>query len=89
MLKRIVAIPGDLVPDEVLAQVGASPGAVVPPGRLVVRGDGAESQDSRHWGYLPADRVLGIGVRRISLPAVTEADQVLEPDPRPHTDKVF
>ncbi len=72
MLKRIVAVPGDPVPDEVLDQVGASPGATVPPGRLVVRGDGTDSQDSRHWGYLPADRVLGVGVRRISLPAVPE-----------------
>lgn len=72
MVKRIVAVPGDLVPDEVLSQVGASPGAVVPPGRLVVRGDGIDSEDSRHWGYLPVDRVRGICVRRLSLPAPPE-----------------
>jgi len=34
-----------------------------PPGTVVLHGDNAaRSRDSRHWGPLPADRVLGIVV---------------------------
>jgi signal peptidase I len=34
-----------------------------PPGTVVLHGDNAaRSRDSRHWGPLPADRVLGVVV---------------------------
>jgi signal peptidase I len=66
-IKRIVAAPGDPVPPEAVRGVGDPAGTPVPAGRLVVIGDNAEaSTDSRFWGYAPADRVLGIVVRRMS-----------------------
>lgn len=60
-VKRVAAVAGEPVP----AAMAESPGTVVPPGRLVVLGDGALSRDSRDWGYLPTDRVLGIVVRKL------------------------
>jgi signal peptidase I len=37
----------------------------VPDGCLVVSGDNAaDSYDSRHCGYVPGDRLLGVVVRR-------------------------
>ncbi|NUR82606.1 MAG: hypothetical protein HOY71_00805 [Nonomuraea sp.] len=64
-IKRAVAVPGDAVPEQVRERVGAAEGEVVPAGRLVVLGDGKVSQDSRAWGYVPFDRVLGVVVRGI------------------------
>lgn len=66
LIKRLVAVPGDPVPEPVVGVVG--PGGLVPDGHLVVVGDnteGTDSFDSRHWGYCPADRVLGVVVRRL------------------------
>jgi signal peptidase I len=66
LIKRVAALPGDPVPPAVTHAVNAPEGALVPEGRLVVIGDGPMSADSRNWGYLPADRVLGVVVRRLS-----------------------
>ncbi|MEN3540056.1 S26 family signal peptidase [Microbispora sp. ZYX-F-249] len=66
LIKRIAAMPGDAVPDRVTAGTRAAPGDVVPADRLVVLGDGPNSSDSRHWGYLPVSEVLGVVVRRLS-----------------------
>ncbi|MEU8199257.1 S26 family signal peptidase [Microbispora amethystogenes] len=66
LIKRIAAVPGDTVPDQVAAGVRAAPGESVPAGRLVVLGDGPVSNDSRHWGYLPMDEVLGVVIRSLS-----------------------
>jgi signal peptidase I len=61
MIKRVAALPGEPVPPRVHA---AEP--VVPPGRMVVLGDNpAASYDSRGFGYLPAERLLGVVVRRV------------------------
>lgn len=65
-IKRVAAVPGDPVPQEVSPAVDGEPR--VPDGRLVVLGDGVDSRDSRHWGYLPMDRVLGVVVRELSAP---------------------
>lgn len=65
-IKRVAALAGDPVPAEVAEAVAAEPGAAVPEGSLVVVGDGTSSADSRMWGYLPADRVLGVVARRLS-----------------------
>ncbi|WP_218135722.1 S26 family signal peptidase [Nonomuraea jiangxiensis] len=61
-IKRIAAVAADPVPDLVAATVGES---FVPEGKLVVLGDSDQSSDSRSWGFVPADRVLGIVVRRL------------------------
>ncbi|SIS21405.1 signal peptidase I [Microbispora rosea] len=66
LIKRVAAMPGDRVPDQVAPGVHAAPGDVVPAGRLVVLGDGPTSRDSRHWGYLPVSEVLGVVIRRLS-----------------------
>ncbi|WP_031164459.1 S26 family signal peptidase [Streptosporangium roseum] len=65
LVKRIAAMPGDPVPEEVVDQQGLPAGTVVPPGRLVVLGDGVHSSDSRVWGYVPFDRVLGVMLRAL------------------------
>ncbi|GLW11749.1 S26 family signal peptidase [Microtetraspora sp. NBRC 13810] len=74
LIKRVAALPGDPVPPDVARVVHAFDGALVPEGRLVVVGDGELSADSRHWGYLPADRVLGVVVRGLS-PARTQSGE--------------
>ncbi|WP_182887396.1 S26 family signal peptidase [Microbispora sp. H10885] len=66
LIKRIAAVPGDRVPDQVMAGVRAAPGDLVPAGRLVVLGDGPASMDSRRWGYLRTDEVLGVVIRSLS-----------------------
>ncbi|GAB2947770.1 S26 family signal peptidase [Nonomuraea sp. NPDC052634] len=65
-IKRVTALPGDPVPDDVAGAAKAGPGERVPERALVVVGDGTSSADSRVYGYLPADRVLGVVVRRLS-----------------------
>ncbi|MGN6238474.1 MAG: S26 family signal peptidase [Cellulosimicrobium cellulans] len=60
VLKRVAAGAGDPVPAEVVDAVGGQEHDRVPPGRLVVLGDAPEaSVDSRRWGYVPADAVVG------------------------------
>ena len=63
LVKRLAALPGDLVPAQVLDTVGESAGARVPPGRIVVLGDSPRSLDSRSWGYLKQERLVGVVVR--------------------------
>jgi signal peptidase I len=64
VIKRLAAVPGDTVPPAVLPAVQGAP--VVPPGMILVLGDGPDSRDSRHWGFVPASRVLGVVVRELS-----------------------
>ena len=60
IVKRVAAVPGDPVP------AGLAPGRRVPAGRLLLLGDNpAASIDSRELGFVPADRVLGVMVRRL------------------------
>ncbi|GAA4972456.1 S26 family signal peptidase [Actinoplanes utahensis] len=62
MIKRLVALPGDPAPEVMPA--GAGP---VPSGALAVLGDNrAASIDSRTFGYVPLDRLLGVAVRRFA-----------------------
>ncbi|MEV0386487.1 S26 family signal peptidase [Nonomuraea sp. NPDC050643] len=63
VIKRAVAVPGDPVP-----RVGFPllAGTAVPPAKLVVVGDNLPlSYDSRHHGYVPAGRFVGVVVRRL------------------------
>jgi signal peptidase I len=67
VIKRIAAMPGDAVPLAVRDGVGGI--GVVPAGMLVVLGDNlAQSADSRLWGFMRADDVLGVVVRSLSRP---------------------
>lgn len=68
VIKRIAAMPGDAVPSAVRGAVGGV--SVVPPGMLVVLGDNiTQSADSRLWGFMRADDVLGVVVRSLPQPA--------------------
>jgi signal peptidase I len=66
LIKRIAALPGAPVPASVAGPLGLADGARVPSGHLVVLGDGPVSADSRVWGYVPVDRVLGVAIRKLS-----------------------
>lgn len=63
-IKRVAAVAGDAVPDSVRPMTGGTD--VVPPGMLVLLGDGIRSGDSRQWGFIPADRTLGLVIRKLS-----------------------
>jgi signal peptidase I len=59
VIKRVVAVANDSAPPFL-----AGRGAIVPPGSMVLLGDNPPaSDDSRRFGYVPADAVVGI-VRR-------------------------
>ena len=62
-VKRVHALPGDLVPVEVAAAAGSE---VVPAGSLVVLGDNARSVDSRQRGFFHADLLLGVVLRKLA-----------------------
>jgi signal peptidase I len=64
MIKRVIAVPGDPVPRDEVPALRHVPERVVPDGCLVVLGDNAEdSRDSRHFGYLPFEKLVGVVVR--------------------------
>jgi signal peptidase I len=69
LIKRVAALPGDRCPDAIRARL---PGVevFVPGGHLAVLGDNAPwSLDSRAFGYVAADRLLGVMVRPLRLAA--------------------
>ena len=65
LVKRVAAVAGDPNPPFLPAWARRQSG-VVPPGHLVLLGDNAEvSRDSRQFGSVAADRLLGVAVRRV------------------------
>lgn len=66
LVKRAVAVAGDPVPRDAGPALAVLDDEVVPPDCLVALGDNASaSYDSRHYGYVSADRLLGVVLRRI------------------------
>jgi hypothetical protein len=64
-LKRLVARPGDPVPEAIRAALGLQREATVPPGRIAVLGDHPRSEDSKQWGLIPAELIVGFVVRHL------------------------
>jgi signal peptidase I len=63
MAKRAVAIPGDTIPKGVVHTCGNAD--VVPPGNIVVLGDNlSASTDSRHYGFVSAEEIVGVATRK-------------------------
>jgi signal peptidase I len=74
LLKRAVAVQGDRLPteweDPDLDEIA---GRVVPPGSVVVLGDNrATSWDSRHYGFVRRERLVGVMIRHLAGPGVAE-----------------
>ncbi|MBD0746624.1 hypothetical protein BG418_33880 [Streptomyces sp. CBMA152] len=70
MVKRVAALPGDPVPDELAQILGEHTPASVPARSLVVLGDNrGHSHDSRHCGFIPAHWLVGVAVRNPSRSA--------------------
>ena len=68
-VKRLVAVPGQVVPPAVAAVTGLPEGARTPEGFVVVIGDHPLSEDSRRWGLLPASHLVGVVRRTLTTPA--------------------
>jgi signal peptidase I len=67
IVKRVLAVPGDQVPRDVVRALRDVPEETVPPGRLVVLGDNhAASVDSRQFGYLHNSELVGVVGRHLS-----------------------
>ncbi|MFE5872337.1 S26 family signal peptidase [Streptomyces roseifaciens] len=65
LIKRVAALPGDLVPLDCVPALATAPEERVPPGKVILLGDnGRVSFDSREVGYFPLERVLGTVLRR-------------------------
>ncbi|MFC7532996.1 S26 family signal peptidase [Actinoplanes sp. GCM10030250] len=65
LVKRLVALPGDAVPDAVRDAVGDDD-VVVPAGMTVLLGDHPGSADSRSWGFIPLADITGVVVSRLA-----------------------
>ncbi len=67
LLKRVVAVAGDRIPpDWAEPDVHGLGGELVPPGCAVVLGDNRPtSWDSRHYGFVPRERIVGVVVRHL------------------------
>lgn len=67
MIKRVLAIPGDPVPRREVPVLWGYSETRIPPNRLVVLGDNpADSYDSRSFGYIRAEAILGVVVARLN-----------------------
>lgn len=64
LVKRLAALPGDTVPESVVAAVDGG-ARYVPAGMSVLLGEHADSVDSRRWGFVPLSDIEGVVVRRL------------------------
>jgi signal peptidase I len=68
LIKRVAALPGDHRPAGVPFPGSGPDDGIVPPGMFVVLGDNAAwSHDSRVIGCVPAERLLGVMVRTLTV----------------------
>ncbi|MEV4112456.1 S26 family signal peptidase [Nonomuraea sp. NPDC049695] len=66
IIKRVAAVPGDPIPRDTVPALRTAPGTRVPAGRLVMLGDNPDrSYDSRLAGYMTADRLFGVVLRKL------------------------
>ena len=73
MIKRCTAVAGDPVPVDLPARCATADGRV-PGGTLTVRSDEpGHPNDSRRYGFLPSERVLGVVVARLGVPPAMPA----------------
>lgn len=64
LVKRAIAVAGDPVPVDRVPSLRAAGATAVPPGAVVVLGDNpAASWDSRDYGFVHADQLVGVAVR--------------------------
>lgn len=68
LVKRLVALPGDAVPESVSSAVEGCP-RQVPAGMTVLLGEHPESVDSRRWGFVPLDDIEGVVIGRLRTSA--------------------
>ncbi|SDH79293.1 S26 family signal peptidase [Nonomuraea jiangxiensis] len=62
VIKRLAAVPGDLVPEHVPSPSNAH----IPPGWMAILGDNPDaSRDSRDYGLVTQKRLVGVVVRAI------------------------
>ena len=67
LVKRAAAVPGDPVPRAAVPALAEVDHDVVPAGVLVLLGDNAaRSDDSRRYGYVAANRLVGTVLRTLS-----------------------
>ncbi|WP_189163434.1 S26 family signal peptidase [Sphaerisporangium melleum] len=65
-VKRVVALPGDPLPQEIQKAFSHTLPERIPRGRFAVLGDNSEgSVDSRVYGLVPEDAVRGVIIRRL------------------------
>jgi len=65
LVKRIVAVPGDRVPES--CRIFGQLPECVPPGSFIMLGDNSRrSYDSRFAGLIPADLLIGVAVRPVA-----------------------
>jgi signal peptidase I len=64
-LKRLVGRPGDRVPEAIRAALGWDATTRVPDGQILLLGDHPHSEDSKQWGFVPVDLVVGFVWRRL------------------------
>lgn len=62
-VKRVAAVGGEPIPPAVPLPPGGA--RTVPPGTVVLLGDAHYSLDSRAWGCVPAEWIVGVVVRRL------------------------
>ena len=62
LVKRVAAIGGDEIPQPIRTRIDEER---VRSGQIVVLGDAAASLDSRMFGYVPADSVIGVVLRQL------------------------